>query len=476
MRKAAKYIVVGGILVALISITAPIYIPRVREARWRRQAVKALPARPTKLAHPEFAQLLAAAEEQARDGRDWRSALGRLASLYHANGYANEAEALYRILLEADPGNARWPDRLASIYSLYGRLDQSILLWQETIRLAPQYLPAQLNLADALLKTNRASESVAIYSAALKIDPQNPYAIAGLAKADIAAGNWLQAQHRLENAGLYADAKIGENVLVSVYEHVGATDKAAAMRARAKTVDSYAELPDPWVEEVDEDCYDLFRLTLASGNARRRGEFPRALRLLEKAIRLQPSYSLAHFQMGLLQIDLHDLPAAKKAFRTAVDLDSAFGDAWAKLIALSGSRKEAESVLAEALLKCPDSPTLHSLNGNRLKAEGHLDEALEEFKLMARLRPSEVLGLINCAQIYFQRHEDELGVQTLQRALEIVPEDPLVLSTLALYWITAKNESKAQELVLRCQAQPRLPKEFLRDVTNAYSNTFGRAP
>ena len=67
-------------------------------------------------------------------------------------------------------------------------------------------------------------------------------------------------------------------------------------------------------------------------------------------------------------------------------------------------------------------------------------------------------------------------MQTLQQALEITPDDPLVLSTLALYWITVKNEPKAKEFVLRCQAQPRLPKEHLQQVTAAYRAAFGRLP
>ena len=227
---------------------------------------------------------------------------------------------------------------------------------------------------------------------------------------------------------------------------------------------------------MSDDCYDAFRLTWDSGAARRRSDQPRALRLLEKAIRVNPKYALAYFQMGVLQVDLHDLDAAKKALRTSIELDPTFGDAWAKLIALSRSREEADQVLAEGLRRCPDSPSIHAFNGKRLKALGQIDQALDEFKRVAALRPSEILGLIDCAQIYFERGQDVLAVQTLQRALEIVPEDPLVLSTLAIYWIGVKNEPKAHEFILRCREQVRLHEDHLLQITNAYQAAFGRSP
>jgi tetratricopeptide (TPR) repeat protein len=476
MNRMAQGIVVGGVVAALAAGSAAAYVRYAREARWRGEAAAALPVHPVNVVHPEFVRRVAAAEEQVRAGRDWRAGLGTLASLYHANGDIQEAVTLYGLLVRADAGNARWPDRLASIYALYGQLDQAMSCWRRTIGLDPRYLPAQLNLADAMIKMNRAPEAVPIYEAVLQVDPQNPYAVAGLAKADIAAGRWLQAQSRLENGGVATGAKIGENILVTVYEHLGATDKAEAIRSRAKTTDSYLEIPDPWLDEVSDDCYDAFRLTLDSGAARRKADWPRALRLLEKAIRVQPTYALAYFQMGLLQEDLHHLAAAKKALRTSVDLDPSFGDAWARLIALSGSGDEAELVLAEGLRKCPDSPALHDMNGKRLKAAGRVDEALEAFKTVARLRPSEILGLIDCALIYFQRGQNALGVETLQRALEIVPEDPLVLGTLAIHWIGVKNEPKAREYVLRCRRQVRLPKAQLLQLTDAYRSAFGRSP
>ncbi|MDQ8186490.1 tetratricopeptide repeat protein [Pelagicoccus sp. SDUM812002] len=476
MSRTTIWTLVGGLFVVLVVGGLWVYQPHARETRWHKEAIAALPPVPADATYPELIARIENAEKQVRSGDNWRSQLGSLASLYHANGYTSEAVSLYGILVRTDENNGRWTNRLASLYALYGQLDQSMLLWQRTTQIAPSYLPAKLNLADAMIKTNRAPEAAPIYKTVLIADPKNPYAIAGLAQADMAAGHWERAKERLEGAGLATETGIGENTLVTVYEHLGEIDKARALRSRAKSTDSYIEVPDPWIDEVSEDCYDPYRLTLEAGAARRKRELPRAQRLLETAIQVDPEYAHAHFQMGLLQLELQNRQAAKEALRQSVDLDPSYGDGWSQLIAISTSQPEAARLLEEGLRKCPDSPSLHSLNGNRLRMQGRLDEALEAFKKVAELRPAEILGLINCSQIYYQRGQTELAVQTLEDALQILPEDPIVLWTLAVHWIETKNEAKALEHIERCQAQPRVPPANLQRAKDAFQSTFGNSP
>ncbi|MDQ8184225.1 tetratricopeptide repeat protein [Pelagicoccus sp. SDUM812002] len=145
-------------------------------------------------------------------------------------------------------------NRLVSIYSLYGQLDQAIALWQHTSDIDPNYLPAQLNLADAYKRSNQAAKAVPIYNLVQKKDPQNPYTIAGLAKAAIATDRWTDAKALLEDAELNIRVGIGENLLVSIYEHLGETTKSRAIRSRAKSTDSYIEVPDPWLDQISEYC------------------------------------------------------------------------------------------------------------------------------------------------------------------------------------------------------------------------------
>ncbi|MDQ8184226.1 tetratricopeptide repeat protein [Pelagicoccus sp. SDUM812002] len=207
-----------------------------------------------------------------------------------------------------------------------------------------------------------------------------------------------------------------------------------------------------------------FPLRLQAVAARRKQELPRARRFLEKAIKVDPSHAHAHFQLGLLYLDLQDLESAKITIRKSVDLNPSYGDGWVQLIEFSQSQAEATRLFEEGLRKCPNSPTLHSLNGKRLKASGQLNEALEAFRKVASLRPAEILRLFECTLIQFQRGENDEANASLQKALEIVPEDPLVLYMLAIHWIKEDNEPNALDLARRCLAQTSLSEVHLSQV------------
>ena len=64
--------------------------------------------------------------------------------------------------------------------STYGYADDAENLWKSVIELDPNYVPARIRLADVLLKTNRLDESESIYREVSNSDPKNPYALLGL--------------------------------------------------------------------------------------------------------------------------------------------------------------------------------------------------------------------------------------------------------------------------------------------------------
>ena len=195
---------------------------------WRLQARRALvlqhlPAEPALGALP--AELGARLADAAAQTRSWRHAgegLAELSRLYHANGFYPEAMRCYDGLQAIEPGNARWPHLQASIVSDFGRMDEAAPLRRRAVTLAPDYLPARLRLADVLLKSNQVTEATVAYGEVLRRAPGEPYALLGLARCDLAAGDWPKARERLEGALAKTPDFIGAlSLLVTVSEHLG---------------------------------------------------------------------------------------------------------------------------------------------------------------------------------------------------------------------------------------------------------------
>jgi len=211
MKKRAPILIASGILIiGLIGFGA-----------WWQSATKARDAVVMRLppvpdltsAPPALVERISIADTAATSRRDPVAGLIELSRLYHANGYLDAASITYEALAELRPEAARWPHLHATIRAGYGQAAAAIALWQRTIELAPDYLPARLRYADLLLKDNQTAAAETAYLAALEIDSNNPYALLGLARIDFEAENWNDARRRLEKVVGQTNYTLGSDIL-----------------------------------------------------------------------------------------------------------------------------------------------------------------------------------------------------------------------------------------------------------------------
>lgn len=471
-----RWLLVGGALVLLAAGAFAFH--QWRAARQLDLLAAAVPARPDVSHLPvEFITRLAAAETQARGGPARLAAFRELATLYHANGCLPEAGQCYEALLAADANHPRWAHRLAGIYAGYGQLETAVPLWERIFDTG--YIPARLRLGDALLKLDRADEAARAYEAVIKAEPDNPYALTGLARLDLKAGRLTQARARLEQAAARSNLAIGADLLASVCEQLGDTARAAELRGRHKSSGAYFDPPDPWTDEIHGDCYDTYRLAVAAGAAAHGGDHATAGRLLERALRLAPSDDRLLLQAAFLAMRLQDLASAQSYLDRAAAASPRNSDVWAQLIELHVARNDfaaAGRALATGLANCPQSPGLRLQLARRLAAAGRIDEAIAQFRESFRLRPEEADPLIEIAQLEFQRERFEPAVAELRRALEVSPGHPVALPTLALHAIATGDERAARQWLRHCADQVRIPREQLARLQTQFAGQFGHPP
>ena len=441
---------------------------------------KALPVRPA-LANmaAELRERVREANEHAAHGPRQVLALGELARLYHANGFLPEARSCYTCLEQSEPKNPRWKYRHALIVSAFGEFGLAVSLLRQAIELDPNYMPARLRLGEILLKDNQLKEAITVYEAAQAREPGEPYSLLGLARCDMDQELWSAACQKLEKVVAATNYALGYDLIVPVYEHLGMNDRAEAIRGRMKAWGAFRDMADPWMEELNADCYDAYQLSVAAGAFKVRGEKEEARTLLERAVRLAPKNAPLHFQFALLLIDFSEYAQGKRELELCTQLDPAFADGWAYLsgvVSTMGDAAGAQKVFMAGLAHCPDSPGLRRMYAKQLQGQGRVDEAIQQFRESIRLRPTEVDPHIELGMALFGANRTEEALKEFQQALVAEPENPMALSTLTFYAISTGNEAAARQWMQRVRNQPRVSADDLEHLVAAYQQAFGHAP
>ncbi|HEY3756201.1 MAG TPA: FG-GAP-like repeat-containing protein [Opitutaceae bacterium] len=408
------------------------------------------------------------------------SALGELSRVYDANGLTAEAANCYGRLMTDDPKNPRWWYRDAMIVAGFGRLDDALPLFRRVTELAPDYVPAWVRIGDAELKLDHRREAEAAYNEALKRDPDNVYAWFGQARLDIASGRWQAARDKLERCVRLSDWRIGYDLLPTVYEHLGETSEAAAIRGKAKASGAYQDMVDPWLNELLDDCYDSFRLCTEGGEFYYRGDSATAVRLLQRALRFDPDNPMAHYQLGTYLGVLHRSDEAIREYQRATELQPDLGDpweAWAVLLRQLGDSNQAMRVVTEGMRHAPQQAGLRLEYGRLLEDQGNLEGAAEQYAQSIRFHaPEEAAPYVALGEVCLKLGRTEDGINWFYRGLKVEPDHPVILSTLTMYEIQTADEPTARSWLQRARAQPRIGAAKISSLESAFTVRFGNSP
>lgn len=418
------------------------------------------------------------AELQALHGENPGEALAELSRLYHANGFFQEAALCYQGLMSLDKENAKWPHRLAEILSSYGQLDKALPFRLKVVGLEPGYLPGRIRLGDLYLKLNRMEEAEIQFEKALQLSDKDPHAMVGIARVEISRGNLETAQSKLEDATRNSNGRIGTDLLASIYEQRGLLQQARGIR-RMKVPGSYSDIFDPWMFELNSDCFDTFQLAVAAGMADHRGDNAAGIRILSRAIRLAPRDGSLHFQMGQMQLKNGDRAKALESFKACTEVQPDFSDGWFQLAQVyekAGDNTSRSRAIAEGLFHNPDSPGLHIANAKQLKESGDIPGAMRELQTAIELRPEEADPYVQLAALHIAQGHNARGLDLMREALVLESLHPVALSTLAFHAISEGNEEAARAHLSRARLQPRIAPDQLGNLESRFRQRFGSDP
>ena len=414
-------------------------------------------------------------EDQFHAQENMLTPLAGLSRLYHANGYFDQAIQCYGGLLHLEPGNAIWPHRLAAIYATFGQLDLALPLLERTVDLQPDYAPAWIRLGNVHLKLGKVEAARRSFQEALKIGSKNPHALFGLARVGSVKGDWATVVGFLETSRRESQVDLGIDLLVSAYENLGRERRAFSIRGEAKALSGHNELPDPWISELNDVCFDDYQLALAGGTAQYVGDVSTAIRRLRQAIKLAPENGRHCIQLGSIYMESDRLEDALEQFNRAIRIDPTLPDAWTHSITIYkqlGKTAQAEALLESGLLHCPNAYHLLMEKGRLLQSRGLTQLSTKYFMSAAEERFDSAQPLVEAATNFFSMGQVIQGMEILEQALLAEPDHPLALSTLAFAAIGTKQKSLALELLEKIETQPRVPADDLRQLRGKFQETF----
>lgn len=287
----------------------------------------------------------------------------RQAMKHLAAGELAPAEALYRQILDREPGQPDALHFLGVIALQVGRHDVAIDLIGRAAALDPKNPKVHSNLGEAYRQQHRPEEAIASFGRALALQPDFPDALNNLAAA-------LTEQKRLDEA---------------------AANCRRALRLRPDFAQAH------------------YNLGVILTHQARPGD---AIAAFQRAIKLKPDFAAAHNNLGNVFKDTDRLDQAMACHHRALAIDPNLTEAHNNLALLCEDRGQFDEALASyqtAAALAPEDAEIQKNLGNLCVKMGRLDETVACFRRALALDSSraDIHSSLLFAQYY--RHGDDPG-------------------------------------------------------------------
>lgn len=473
-RRLVAIALVFGAAVAL-AVAGGFWLREVRISRVR----AALPVLPTAAPNPTLRDLLADAQAQAATGR--LDAVAELGRLYHANEFRAEAEACWRLLIREQPREARWHYYLADLLRMTGDQTAVEAALAATVAADPTAATAWLQLAEMQFKSGRLDEAAGGYRRRLALLPDDPYAELGLARIAQLQGRSDETLQRLERLlARHPKFSAAQNLYAELQAAAGKEDLADYHRWLGREAGRFREADDPWMEDLNTRCHEPRRLCHLGVIAYQTNQGDRGRARFERAIALAPDHPFAYELLGTLLREEGATEAARDVLLRGIDLAAKATPSalhYAELSQAYAALQQpgpAYRTLEVGLRHHPDSADLLHAWGNRLKAEGRIEEAAAAYRKAIEVNPAFVEADFALAVLLVETGRQREAAEALQRALTMQPTFPKAMLLLARLEVDAgRVEEAGRYLLPLLKANPGAPE--IREITASWRLRAGRA-
>jgi tetratricopeptide (TPR) repeat protein len=438
-------------LVGLVALGAAA-VPFWRSSRLVARVQTGLPAIPDLKGKPALqAELLAKAQARTKSSGTAFDGVTELGRLYHANGYRSEAEACWRLLLREQPTEAKWAYYLADLRRAASDYPEMSALLEQTVKLAPDYSPAWLQLANLQFKTGHLDVAARYYQKRLTLLPNDPYANLGLARIALQDGRRDEARRLVEQ--LIHDVpgfSTGHNLYAEMLAAAG--DAAGVRRERwlGRETGRFRDAEDPWLDGLSAWCYDFGRLCVLGTIEFQVERSDRGKSLIERAIQLEPDNPVGYELLGGLYSKLGNPAKARETFEQGLQRAKSVKPSPMYYVNLSETYRtlkqpaEALRVIQLGIAQAGNELELYDALGVACADLNRQEDAVAAFRQVLARNPNDSNSNYNLGMSLLALGRQDEAYAAFQRSLVLQPTMMKALSLLGRWNLEAGRLDAAE--------------------------------
>ncbi|HEY1270041.1 MAG TPA: tetratricopeptide repeat protein [Candidatus Binatia bacterium] len=367
-------------------------------------------------------QLYLAAEESYRKALELnpkaQEVLMDLALVYELEGKTEEAAQTYQKVLQVDPSNVWATKRLGDLYVGQNKLDDALSQFQTLERVEADPREARTKIGLIYFERGDFDRAITEFNLVLATDPDNDrvrYYLGSTYAEMKASDRALEEFQRIPDKSEYfADARLQ---LAFIYDQ-----KNELPSAIEAVKDALARKKEP---KEQRDVLNLLASFYRKGK-----DYPKAIDTLQSLIKLDPKNDQAHFQLGAVYDESNNKDKMLEQMKLAIDLN-------------------------------PQNAQALNYLGYSLAERGvRLDEAESLILRALKVEPNEGAYIDSLGWVYYQRGDYQRAAENLERASELINDDPVVTEHLGdAYDKLGKTDSalvRYREVVKRSKEEEQL--------------------
>ena len=391
-------------------------------------------------ADPAVAEAYAAARQQVRHAPHSAEAWGRLGMTLLAN---DDIAAAVPFLAEAerlDPDDRRWP-YLQAMILLHGQPEAALMKARRAQELAPHYANIHVVAGEIAFLQGQASEAAAAFQQALRADPDNVYALLGVARCHADERRLDECRQVLGRILAHgAVAKAAQTLLAEVLDRLGQSDAARDAGRRAQRLPDDPPRGDRVMDEVEACLAGYKALKKRTERLQKQGALDAAIDNQQQAVDAYPQQVAACLLLGKLyaqrartqtrpQLRHDDLTSAQSTLQSALQLAPDdmrikfyLGLAFFEQRSIGAARAQAIAHFRGVLARQPGDSLAAEHLADCLMLDGDWSGAAAAYRKLVELRPDLAEAHAALAEALERQHDWTAALVSWLNARHLEPD------------------------------------------------------